>query len=271
MLKDITLGQYFPGSTIVHRLDPRTKLILTVIYIVALFMMSGVLAYALMLVVLAACLTLSKIKPKAALKGLRPIVFILVFTAFLQIFFARGETVIFEFRAITITREGLIGAVFMASRLVMLIVGTFLLTYTTSPIALTDGIEKMLNPLKKIRLPIHELAMMMSIALRFIPTLIEETDKIMSAQKARGADFETGGLIKRAKAVLPIIVPLFISAFRRADELAIAMESRCYHGGEGRTRMKTLKTARRDYAALLCGAVTIAAVILLGRISLWQI
>jgi len=271
MLKDITLGQFFPGNTIVHRLDPRTKLILTIVYIVALVMMSGVPAYVLMLVVLVTCLSLSKIKPKAALKGLRPIVFILIFTAIMQIFFVRGETIVFEFRAITITREGLIGAVFMASRLIMLIVGTVLLTYTTSPIALTDGIEKMLDPLKKINLPIHELAMMMSIALRFIPTLIEETDKIMSAQKSRGADFETGGLIKRAKAVLPIIVPLFISAFRRADELAIAMESRCYHGGEGRTRMKTLKTAGRDYAALLCGAVVIAAVVLLGRIDLWKI
>ena len=271
MLKDITLGQFFPGNTIVHRLDPRTKLILTVIYIVALFKMSSVLAYVMMLVVLVTCLTISKIKAKAALKGLKPIVFVLVFTAILQIFFVRGETIVFEFHTITITREGLIGAVLMASRLIMLIVGTLILTYTTSPIALTDGIEKMLNPLKKIKMPIHELAMIMSIALRFIPTLIEETDKIMSAQKSRGADFETGGLIKRAKAILPIIIPLFISAFRRADELAIAMESRCYHGGEGRTRMKTLKAAGRDYAAVLCGAIIVAAVVLLGRVNLWNI
>jgi len=221
--------------------------------------------------VLVACLSLSRIKPKTALRGVKPIIIILLFTMILNIFFTRGETVLFQISSIVITREGLFRAVFMTARLIMLIVGTFLLTYTTSPIALTDGLEKILNPLKKIKLPIHELAMMMSIALRFIPTLIEETDKIMSAQKARGADFETGGLIKRAKAILPIIVPLFVSAFRRADELAIAMESRCYHGGEGRTRMKTLKTAPRDYIALLCGAVVIAAVVLLGRINLWQI
>ena len=271
VLKDITLGQYFPGRTIVHRLDPRTKLVLTVVYIVALFMASGVLGYALMLVVLVTCLALSKIKPKAALRGLRPILIIILFTFVLHTFFTAGETVLLEFLGIAITREGLFRAIFMAMRIIMLIVGTFLLTYTTSPIALTDGLEMILNPLKKIRLPIHELAMIMSMALRFIPTLIEETDKIMSAQKSRGANFESGGLIKRAKAILPIIIPLFISAFRRADELAIAMESRCYHGGEGRTRMKTLKTAVRDYMALLCGAVLIAAIVMLGRISPWQI
>ena len=268
MLKDITLGQYFPGNTIVHRLDPRTKLVFTLVYITALFMSNGLLAYVLMLAVLLTCLSLSKTKPKAAVRGLRPVLIIILVMAILNIFFIRGETVLFEFRFIIITQEGLKTAVFMAARLVMLIVGTFLLTYTTSPIALTDGLEQMLNPLKKIRLPIHELAMMMSIALRFIPSLIEETDKIMSAQKARGADFETGGLVKRAKAILPIIIPLFISAFRRADELATAMECRCYHGGEGRTRMKILKTTGRDYVALLCGAVIITAVVLLNRINI---
>ena len=267
MLKDITLGQYFPGNTIVHRLDPRTKLALTLLYITALFMASGFPAYALMLVVLLTCLFLSKIKPKTAVRGLRPVMIIIVFTVVLQVFFIRGETIIFEYRFIVVSQEGLLTAVFMASRLIMLIIGTFLLTYTTSPIALTDGLETILNPLKKIRMPIHELAMMMSIALRFIPTLIDETDKIMSAQKARGADFETGGLIKRAKAIIPLIIPLFISAFRRADELAIAMESRCYHGGEGRTRMKVLKMAAVDFVALLGGAAVIAAVIVLGRIS----
>ena len=270
MLKDITLGQYFPGNTVVHRLDPRIKLLLTLVYITALFMASGVFSYALMLLALITCLSLSKIKPKAALRGLRPIMIIILVTVVLNAFFVRGETVLFKYRSVVVTQEGLLMAVFMAARLMMLIVGTFLLTYTTSPIALTDGIESLFNPLKKIKLPIHELAMMMSIALRFIPTLIEETDKIMSAQKARGADFETGGLIKRAKAILPLVIPLFISAFRRADELAIAMESRCYHGGEGRTRMKTLKTAARDYVALLCGAAIIAAVIFLGRIELWH-
>jgi len=268
MLKDITLGQFFPGNTIVHRLDPRVKLLLTFVYITALFISKGAWAYLLMLVVLVSCILLSKIKLKTVLRGLRPIIIIILITVFLNIFFIRGETVVFEFHFIVVTREGLLTAVFMAARLIMLIVGTFLLTYTTSPIALTDGIERMLSPLKKIKLPIHELAMMMSIALRFIPALIEETDKIMSAQKARGADFETGGLIKRAKAILPLIIPLFISVFRRSDELATAMESRCYHGGEGRTRMKVLKAALRDYVALMGGAALIAAVVLLERIGL---
>jgi len=263
VLKDITLGQYFPGNTVVHRLDPRAKLVLTLIYITTLFLARGLFGYALMLVVLMTCLTLSKIKPRAVLRGLKPILIIIMLTVILNVFFIRGETVVFEFRFIVVTQEGLIAAVFMAARLMMLIVGTFLLTYTTSPIALTDGLERMLNPLKKMRLPIHELAMMMSIALRFIPTLIEETDKIISAQKARGADFETGGLIKRARAIIPLIIPLFVSAFRRADELATAMESRCYHGGEGRTRMKVLKAAGRDYFALLCGAALVAAIVLL--------
>jgi len=265
MLKDITLGQFFPGKTIVHRLDPRTKLILTLVYIVALFLAKGFVAYGLMLAVLLTCLLLSKIKPKAVMRGLRPVLIIILFTVVLNIFFIKGEKVLFEYGFIIITQEGLITALFMALRLMMLIVGSFLLTYTTSPIALTDGLETILSPLKKIRLPIHELSMMMSIALRFIPTLIEETDKIMSAQKARGADFETGGLIKRAKAILPLIIPLFISAFRRADELAIAMESRCYHGGEGRTRMKVLRFAVRDLLGFLWGAATVAGVVLLGR------
>ena len=205
------------------------------------------------------------------MSGLRPIFIIIIFTLILNIFFVKGETVLFEYRRIVISLEGLLSAVFNAMRLMMLIIGSLLLTYTTSPIALTDGLEQMLGPLKKIRLPIHELTMMMSIALRFIPTLIEETDKIMSAQRARGADFDSGGLVKRAKAILPLIVPLFVSAFRRADELAIAMESRCYHGGEGRTKMKTPKTAIRDYMALFFGALIVAAVIILGRLDTWQI
>jgi len=266
MLRDITLGQFFPGNTVVHRLDPRTKLVLMIVYITALFMAKGFPAYALMLAVLVTCLTLSKIKPKAVFRGLRPVIIIIIITIFLNIFFIRGETILFEYRAVVITQEGIQTAVFMAARLMMLIISTFLLTYTTSPIDLTDGLERLLNPLKKIKLPVHEFSMMMSIALRFIPTLIEETDKIMSAQKSRGANFETGGLIKRAKAVLPLIIPLFISAFRRADELATAMESRCYRGGEGRTKMKILKPAVRDYAALLCGAGVVAAVVLLGQI-----
>jgi len=267
MLKDITLGQFFPGNTIVHNLDPRTKLILMITYITALFMAKGYPAYVFMFVVLVTCIAVSKIKPAAILRGLRPIFIIICITVILNIFFIKGETVLFQYRAIVITQEGLLTAVYMASRLMMLIISTFLLTYTTSPITLTDGLERMLSPLKKIKLPVHEFAMMMSIALRMIPTLIEETDKIMSAQKSRGADFETGGLIKRARAILPLIIPLFISAFRRADELATAMESRCYHGGEGRTKMKVLRFAYRDYLALLCGAGIIAAVVLLGRVS----
>ena len=267
MLKNITLGQYFPGNTIVHRLDPRTKLILTLVYIAALFTANGIFAYLLMFAALVVSFALSRISPKTVMRGVRPIIIIIAFTAVFNIFFTQYGTVIFEVWVIRITREGLIAAAFMVSRLFMLITGTFLLTYTTSPIALTDGLERMMNPLKKIKIPVHELAMMMSIALRFIPTLIEETDKIMSAQKARGADFETGGLIKRAKAILPLIIPLFVSAFRRADELATAMESRCYHGGEGRTRMKTLNMAARDYLALLWGALVLAAVIILRRFA----
>lgn len=263
MLKDITLGQFFPGETIVHRLDPRMKLILMITYITALFLASGIYAYLFMFVILVACLTVSKIKPKAVFKGLRPVFIIIILTVILNIFFIRGETVLFELGVVVITLEGLQTAAFMASRLMMLIVSTFLLTYTTSPIALTDAIENMLGPLKKIKLPIHEFAMMMSIALRFIPTLIEETDKIISAQRSRGADFETGGIVKKAKAVLPIIVPLFISAFRRADELATAMESRCYHGGEGRTRMKVLKATLKDYTALLFGAAVVVVAVIL--------
>ncbi|MCL2045996.1 MAG: energy-coupling factor transporter transmembrane protein EcfT [Oscillospiraceae bacterium] len=271
MLKDITLGQYFPGDTIVHRLDPRTKLILTMVYITALFMANVLPAFLLMIIVLMTCLALSKIKAKTALKGIKPVVFILVFMTLLNIFFYGGDTILIQFYVIVITKEGILRAVYMAVRLIMLIVGSFLLTYTTSPIALTDGIEKLLNPLKKLKAPVHELAMMMSIALRFIPTLIEETDKIMSAQKSRGADFESGGLVKRAKAILPIIIPLFISAFRRADELAIAMESRCYHGGEGRTRMKEIKTSGIDYAAYAFAGIIVASIILLRRTGLWMI
>jgi energy-coupling factor transport system permease protein len=241
-------------------------LIWTFVFITALFLARGVPSYALMLCALACCVFASRIGARALMGSVKPVIIIICITALLNVFFTRGE-VIARFWVIKVTREGLISAAYMVSRLVMLISGTFLLTYTTSPIALTDGIESLLGPLKKLRLPVHELAMMMSIALRFIPTLIEETDKIMSAQKARGADFETGGLIRRAKAMLPILIPLFISAFRRADELAVAMESRCYHGGEGRTRMKKLRMMSRDYAALALGAALIVLVVLTNTIS----
>ena len=265
MLKDITLGQYFPGDTPAHRLDPRTKLLLVIVYIVGLFNAASWYSYAFVLVITGLCMFVSKIKPATALKGLKPLIFIIVLTALLNIFYT-GGTPIFE--GSRITWEGLAKAVMMAMRIILLIIGTFLLTYTTSPIALTDGLESLLNPLKKIKVPVHEMAMMMSMALRFIPTLIEETDKIMSAQKARGADFETGSLVKRAKALLPILVPLFVSSFRRADELAIAMESRCYHGGSGRTRMKQLKMQGLDVWALLFGAIFLAAIFVMKKYGL---
>lgn len=268
MLKDITLGQYFPGKSVVHRLDPRTKLVFLIIYIVALFVATAWLSYAVMLGFLITVIVVSKIPFKAIVRGMKPLVFILLFTAILNIFFTDGETELVTFWGITITLEGIVRAVYMMARILMLISGTFLLTYTTSPIALTDGLESLLSPLKKIRFPVHELAMMMCIALRFIPTLIEETDKIMCAQKARGADFETGNIFRRVKALVPILVPLFISAFRRADELATAMECRCYQGGDGRTKMNILRMHRCDLLAFLIGALLLGVVITLSVFDL---
>ena len=268
MLKDITLGQYFPGNSIIHRLDPRTKLIMLVVYIVALFMAGGWISYALMFAFLAAVIKISTIPVKSILKGMKPLVMILVFTGVLNLFFTQDGEVLVDFWIITITTGGLSRAVMMVARILMLITCTFLLTYTTSPIALTDGLEALLNPLKKIKVPVHELSMMMCIALRFIPTLIEETDKIMCAQKARGADFENGSLMDRAKALIPILVPLFISAFRRADELATAMECRCYQGGEGRTKMKLLRYHREDFVSFIIGAGIVVAVVVLGTFGL---
>ncbi|MBQ8757241.1 MAG: energy-coupling factor transporter transmembrane protein EcfT [Oscillospiraceae bacterium] len=268
MLKDITLGQYFPGNSIIHRLDPRTKLLFLVVYIAALFVAASWISYGLMLSFLIFVIAVSKIPVKSILRGMKPLVFILAFTAILNIFFTGGKTVLVEFWGLSITKEGIIRAVFMISRIMMLITGTFLLTYTTSPIALTDGLESLLGPLKKIHLPVHELSMMMCIALRFIPTLIEETDKIMSAQKARGADFETGNIFKRVRALVPILVPLFISAFRRADELATAMECRCYQGGKGRTKMKLLRYHRADLLAFLTAIALLAGTIVLRHFGL---
>ncbi len=268
MLKDITLGQYFPGNSIIHRMDPRTKLVMLVVYIVALFVASGPVSYCLMLIFLLTSIGISKIPGKSFVRGMKPLVFILVFTGLLNLFFTQGEKELVSVWSITIYWEGVIRSIYMVARILMLIAGTFLLTYTTSPIALTDGLESLLNPLKKIKVPVHELSMMMCIALRFIPTLIEETDKIMSAQKARGADFETGKLMERVKALVPILVPLFISAFRRADELATAMECRCYHGGDGRTKMKLLRYKRRDFGAYALGAVILSAVIVLTQFGL---
>ena len=268
MLKDITLGQFFPGTSFIHRLDPRTKLIMLVVYIVALFVAVSWISYGLVSVFLGLCILISKIPLKNLVGGMKPLLVILIFTALLNLFLSPGETVWLSFWVITITKEGVIRAVLMVARIMMLVSGTFLLTYTTSPIALTDGLESLLSPLKKIKLPVHELSMMMCIALRFIPTLIEETDKIMSAQKARGADFETGNILKRVKALVPILIPLFISAFRRADELATAMECRCYHGGDGRTKMKLLRYSRWDLETFIIGVLLLGAVIMLAWFGL---
>ena len=269
MLKDITLGQYFPGNSVVHRLDPRTKLIMLVVYIVTLFMATNVVSYALVAGFLFVAIKISTIPMKSIVRGMKPLVLILVFTGILNLFFTVGEgEPLVDFWVITIYKEGLIRAVFMVLRILLLISGTFLLTYTTSPISLTDGLESLMGPLKKIHVPVHELSMMMCIALRFIPTLIEETDKIMCAQKARGADFESGSLMDKAKALVPILVPLFISAFRRADELATAMECRCYQGGDGRTKMKLLRYKLWDFEAFGVGVLLIAAVVTLKYFGL---
>ena len=267
-LKDITLGQYFPGNSPVHKLDPRTKIIAVVLYIVALFLCKSFVSYGIMLILLAASIKISKVPLKSIVGGLKPILFLAVFTAVLNLFYTPGETVLVKIWVLTITLEGVLNAFFMVVRIMMLIAGTFLLTYTTSPILLTDGLEALLNPLKKVGLPIHELAMMMSIALRFIPTLIEETDKIMSAQRARGADFESGSIIQRAKALIPLLVPLFISSFRRADELAVAMECRCYRGGAGRTRLRQLKYQNIDTLTLVLFVAVTVLVGVLGRFGL---
>ena len=268
MLKDITLGQYFPGKSPIHRLDPRTKLLGTILYIVALFVAGNWISYGVVLLFLIGAIWVSKIPPKSIVRGMKPLVIILIFTGILNLFYTDGGKVLVSFWIITITTEGVTRAIFMMARILMLISGTFLMTYATSPIALTDALENLLNPLKAIHLPVHELAMIMCIALRFIPTLIEETDKIMSAQKARGADFENGSLIDRAKALIPVLVPLFISAFRRADELATAMECRCYQGGEGRTKMKLLRYNRLDFCAFGVLGLLLAAVITLSAFGL---
>jgi energy-coupling factor transport system permease protein len=258
-LKDITLGQYFPGNTVIHRLDPRAKLLGTILYIVALFLAKTPSAYGVLIAVLAVYIAVSRIRLSALFKGMKPILFLVIITGLLNLFYTPGDP-LWQWGFLKISAEGIRAAVFMVLRIVMLLCCTFLLTYTTSPIMLTDGLENLLGPLKKLKVPVHELSMMMSIALRFIPTLIEETDKIMSAQRARGADFETGNLFQKAKALIPLLVPLFVSSFRRADELAIAMECRCYHGGEGRTRLRQLHYAGRDvvmlsFSVLLCAGI----------------
>ena len=262
MFRDLTLGQYYPVDSLIHRLDARTKLLMTLIHIIALFTARDFLAYALAAAVLVIWVALSKVPVGYMLRGLKPILFLLFISVFFNIFWTKGE-ILFALGPIAVTKEGLLQAARMALRLILLIFGTSLLTYTTSPTQLTAGLEQGLHFLNYIRIPVHEIAMMMTIALRFLPILTEETNKIILAQKARGADFETGNMIRRAKAMVPILVPLFVSAFRRANDLAMAMEARCYHGGEGRTRMKPLKFGKADYIALILFAVYLAAMIVL--------
>ena len=260
MLKDITIGQFFPGNSAVHRLDPRVKIVLTVALIVLLFLAQGPVSYGLIILFLALVIGISRISPKMVVRGLKPILLIVMFTAVLNLFYTPGDYV-WQWKFLHISVEGIRMAVFMVLRLMLLIIATSMLTYTTSPIQLTDGLERLLAPLKKLHVPVHEFAMMMTIALRFVPTLLEETEKIMAAQKARGADMESGGLMQRIKALIPVLIPLFVSAFRRAFDLATAMESRCYHGGEGRTKMKVLHLSKVDYITLIVCVLYLAAFI----------
>ena len=261
MLRDITIGQFFPGESLIHRLDPRFKIVMTLLYILMLFTGSHILCLAVGTVYTVMAIALSKIPLKMFLKSVKPLLPFLVITAAINLFLVNTGDVLFRWKFLKITEDGLNISLFMIIRIVLLIMGSSLLTYTTSPIALTDAIERLLSPLKKLHFPVHELAMMMSIALRFIPTLIEETDKIISAQKARGAEIDTGSMITRAKNMVSILVPLFVSSFRRADELATAMECRCYNGGEGRTRLRQLKAAPRDFIALAVTIIFYAAAI----------
>ena len=266
MTNAIVLGQFVPGDSPVHRLDPRTKILAMIAYIVLVFLVRAMPVFAVPLLFVLGALFVSGVPARYALSSLRPMRWLIAFMFLINLFFTQGDRVLFSWWIIRVTAEGLRQAVFISLRLILLVAGTSLLTLTTSPIALTDGLERLLKPLKRIRFPAHELAMMMTIALRFIPTLLEETERIRKAQMARGADFETGGLLARARAMVPLLVPLFVSAFRRADELAMAMESRCYHGGEGRTRMHELHYARRDLLAALLIALLLAAV---PVIQLW--
>ena len=264
MIKDITIGQYFPGNSVIHRLDSRVKLVLDILYLVILFTAQSYTGLLLGLLFMVICYMLARIKLIMILKSVKPILPLMIFTGVLNLFFIKGETPLFQWQFISIYPEGVDTALFMLIRVLTLIIGMSLLTYTTSPIMLTDAIERLLSPLKKIHVPVHELSMMMTIALRFIPTLVEETDKIMSAQKARGAEMDTGGLIKKAKSLIPVLIPLFVSAFKRANELATAMECRCYHGGEGRTRLKVMRTAPRDYVAIAIMLALFAGVIVIN-------
>ena len=265
MIRDITIGQYYPAQSPIHRLDPRVKIVCTLIFLVSLFVQNSVLGYALAFVFLACMIHVSKVPAKFIGKGLKPIVILLLFTVAMNLFLTRGGAVLFHWGIITITETGLRTSVFMAVRLVLLVAGSSLMTFTTTPNGLTDGLEKLLHPLNRIHVPVHEISMMMSIALRFIPILLEETDKIMKAQIARGADFESGNIIQRAKAMIPILVPLFVSAFRRANDLAMAMEARCYRGGNGRTKMKPLIYKSADHMAYLITILYVVIAFVVGR------
>ena len=265
MIRDITIGQYYPAKSVVHRLDPRVKLICTLLYLISLFLFSSIPGYLVATVFLVCVIHISKVPFSYIVKGLKPVIMLLMITVLLNLFLTRQGDVLFHAWIFTITEGGLRTAVYMAIRLVYLIIGSSLMTFTTTPNELTDGIEAVLHPLNKIHVPVHEIAMMMSIALRFIPILLEETDKIMKAQLARGADFESGNILQRAKSMVPILVPLFVSAFRRANDLAMAMEARCYRGGDGRTKMKPLRYKSRDYAAYIIVIAYVVAVVAIGR------
>ena len=265
MIRDITIGQYYPAKSVVHRLDPRVKLICTLLYLISLFLFSSIPGYLVATVFLICVVHISKVPFSYIVKGLKPVIMLLMITVLFNLFLTRQGNVLFHAWIFTITEGGLRTAVYMAIRLVYLIIGSSLMTFTTTPNELTDGIEAVLHPLNKIHVPVHEIAMMMSIALRFIPILLEETDKIMKAQLARGADFERGNILQRAKSMVPILVPLFVSAFRRANDLAMAMEARCYRGGDGRTKMKPLRYKSRDYAAYIIVIAYVVAVVAIGR------
>ncbi len=266
MLRDVTLGQFFPGDSPLHRADPRAKLLVTILYIVTLFVAGNIISFALLMLFSVAMILISRISVKVIIKGFRPVLFILLFTFVINMFFTKGQHLLFEFYFVSLYAEGIYSAFIMSARILMLInITCLLMSYTTSPIMLTDAIEQLLSPLKRLKVPVHEFAMMMTIALRFIPTLIEETDKIMNAQKTRGADFSEGGLLKKAKSLIPVLIPLFVSSFRRADDLAVAMECRCYRGGQGRTRMNVLRYSALDALLFLTFILIFIAVLFINR------
>lgn len=271
MIRDITIGQYYPAKSFIHRLDPRVKIVCTLLFLISLFVQNSILGYALATVFLIMIIKVSRVPFKFIVKGLKAVVLLLLFTIVMNLFLTEGGAVLVHFWIFRITENGLRTSVFMAVRLTYLILGSSLMTFTTTPNSLTDGLERLLHPLNKLNVPVHEVAMMMSIALRFIPILLEETDKIMKAQIARGADLDSGNIIQKTKAMAPILVPLFVSAFRRANDLAMAMEARCYHGGEGRTKMKPLIYKSRDYAAYIITIIYVAAVFVIGQFVPFQL